>query len=107
MSRKVTFQPEAKAEIADAHAHYEAVQRGLGRRFRAAVRDRIALLKKSPLVHQIIHSPDVRRALVPGFPYAIIYRVAAGGIEVISIFHTSRNPAVWQQRTDDAGNGST
>ena len=107
MSRKVTFLPEARTEIGDSHAQYEAIQRGLGRRFRAAVRDRIALLKKSPLIHQIVHPPDVRRALVPEFPYAIIYRVVAGGIEVISIFHMSRNPAVWQQRADDAGNGST
>ena len=107
MSRKVAFLPEARAEIDDAHAHYEAVQRGLGRRFRAAVRDRIALLKKTPLVHQVILPPDVRRALVPGFPYAIIYRVVASGIEVISIFHTSRRPAVWQQRADDPGDGPT
>jgi plasmid stabilization system protein ParE len=40
----------------------------------------------------------VRRALVTKFPYVVLYREDQGEIIVIAVFHTSRNPSVWQSR---------
>ena len=41
---------------------------------------------------------DVREALVPGFPYCVYYREEPGQVLVLSVFHTSRDPSVWQSR---------
>ena len=41
---------------------------------------------------------DVREALVPGFPYCVYYREEPGRVLVLSIFHTARDPSVWQGR---------
>jgi len=42
---------------------------------------------------------DVREAPVARFPYCVYYRVRPGRVVVISVFHTSRDPAVWQSRS--------
>jgi toxin ParE1/3/4 len=41
---------------------------------------------------------DVREAPVVGYPYCIYYREEPGQLFVLSVFHTSRDPAVWQRR---------
>jgi toxin ParE1/3/4 len=41
---------------------------------------------------------DVREALVPEFPYCVYYREEPAQVLVLSVFHTSRDPAVWQGR---------
>ena len=42
---------------------------------------------------------NVRRALVRGFPYSLFFVVEDGTLQVIALFHASRDPAVWQKRT--------
>jgi plasmid stabilization system protein ParE len=101
MSRPLALTPDARAEFDDAHAWYEAQRKGLGKRFRAAVRDCFRQIRRAPASSQIVRPPDVRRAFVRGFPYVVTYRVAANGIRVISVFHTSRDPGRWQQRADE------
>jgi toxin ParE1/3/4 len=32
-----------------------------------------------------------RELVVPGFPYVIVYRVSADAVEILRVFHTSRN----------------
>ncbi len=41
---------------------------------------------------------DVRKAVVVDYPYCVYYREVAGTIVVLSVFHTSRDPAIWQSR---------
>ena len=36
--------------------------------------------------------PEVRCVVIPRFPYKVFYRISGQTIEVLSIFHTSRNP---------------
>ncbi|MGL4550907.1 MAG: type II toxin-antitoxin system RelE/ParE family toxin [Gemmataceae bacterium] len=70
---------------------------GRGGAFTAAVRrvlDTIALQPdRYPEVFQ-----DVREALVTGYPYAISYRADSTQVTVYAVYHTSRDPAVWQGR---------
>jgi toxin ParE1/3/4 len=41
---------------------------------------------------------DVREALVPGYPYCVYYREEPGQVVVLSVFHTARDPSIWQGR---------
>jgi toxin ParE1/3/4 len=41
---------------------------------------------------------DVREAKVKKYSYCVYYSVEADRIVVISVFHTSRDPSVWQSR---------
>ncbi len=41
---------------------------------------------------------DVRRCLVPVFPYAILYSIEVESILIIAVMHTSREPGYWRHR---------
>ncbi len=92
-----TILPEAQADFDEAVRWYAKEKRGLGRKFAAAVKQVLRRLRKMPKVHGFVMK-DVRRALVPGFPYVVLYRVADDEVLIISIFHTSQDPDKWQRR---------
>jgi hypothetical protein len=35
---------------------------------------------------------------VRGFPYCVYYREESSLVRVLSVFHTSRDPSIWQSR---------
>ena len=51
----------------------------------------------SPRLHAAVYG-DVRKAVVTRFPCVVIYREDAGEVVIIAVFHTSRDPSVWQSR---------
>ena len=93
----VRFINVAQQELDEAYAWYEAQAQGLGLRLvreaQIAVR-RIAVFPES--CQEI--GPDIRRCLVRRFPYALIYRMADGGIVVLAVMHQHRKPRYWQDR---------
>lgn len=55
-------------------------------------------IKQNPSSYPIVHE-DVRKYVVKKFPFVIYYRIVDSAIQVIAIFHTSRNPEIWNKRT--------
>ncbi len=97
MKRPVRLLPEARAEFNAATDWYEQQQTGLGRTFVARVREVLNRIAADPQRHAAVYL-DVRKALVPKFPYIVLYREEPGEILVISVFHTSRDPLTWKYR---------
>jgi plasmid stabilization system protein ParE len=97
MSLPVRLSAEAEAEYDDAGDWYERRHPGKGAVFTQAVQDVLDLVSAHPRMHAVVFK-DVRKAVVTGFPYVVYYREEAGGLVVISVFHTSRDPADWQSR---------
>jgi len=96
MSLPVRLLPEAQAEF-DAAVDWYEQQAGLGADFVARVRDVINRVAANPKLHATVYQ-DVRKAVVTKFPYVVIYREEAGELLVVAVFHTSRDPSVWQSR---------
>ncbi len=91
------FHPEAEAELAEAALFYESRVRGLGGSFSDAVERTIALIRQYPdLGADVGHA--IRRTLVPGFPYAVVYRREPDSVLVLAIAHVRRRPAYWRIR---------
>ena len=90
------FHPEAQAELIESALYYEAARPGLGHQFRDAV--------KSGLDRALAHPESgslragLRRQLVAGFPYDVVYRVVAGELEVLALAHHRRRPGYWRRR---------
>ncbi len=93
----VRLRPEAVTELTEAWRWYETQREGLGDEFRACIDAAIAEVARSPLMWPKIHA-DARRRLVKRFPYAVIYLVEAAHVEVIAVFHASRDPNHWGSR---------
>jgi plasmid stabilization system protein ParE len=94
---QLVFLPEARAEFDAAVDWYEERRAGLGTRFTLAVNAVLELLAKNPKMHAVVLE-DARKAVVRGFPYCVYYREEDENVVVLSVFHTSRDPADWQSR---------
>ncbi len=97
MSLPIRLLPEARDEFDAAVDWYEQQQPGLGTAFLDRVRDEFARIAANPQLHSIVYQ-DVRKAVVQKFPYVVLYKEEAGEVVVIAVFHTARDPAIWQGR---------
>jgi len=97
MTLPVVFRRAARAEFDAAADWYEQRQPGLGAQFTAAVQQVLDRIGVNPRLHTVVLR-DVRKAVVQGFPYNVYYRETPGRVLVVSVFHTSRDPGIWQRR---------
>jgi len=97
MTLRVVFRRAAKIEFEDAAVWYDEQRSGLGEEFvheiEQAVTQAAATLQRYLLVFG-----DVRRTVARRFPFAIYFRVRAGILIVLAVFHGQRNPVIWQRR---------
>lgn len=98
MSRPIILDPEARAEFDEGYDFYEGRRAGLGEAFADAVQVVLDRIRKMPQIHRVVFR-DVRRGIVRGYPYCVYYREEPTQVRVVSVFHTSRDPAIWQSRT--------
>jgi plasmid stabilization system protein ParE len=97
MSLPVIFRRAARAEFDEAADWYDQRRTGLGPTFTAAVQRVLDRIADQPDFYAVVWA-DVREALVAGFPYAVYYREESRSLLVFSVFHTSRDPTIWQDR---------
>jgi len=76
---------------------YESQKQGLGQGFLSSVRAIFNTISKLPKINPIVEQ-DVRKAIVPKYPYVVLYQELTDCILIVSVFHTSRNPQIWQDR---------
>ena len=88
---------EAEEDLSDAAAFYAAQRTGLARRFLAAVERVIAHAADRPFLGTPLGG-GIRRYLVPGFPYAVIYEADREPVRVLAIAHLRRQPDFWRDR---------
>lgn len=97
---RIGFRPEAAAEALEAADWYEARSPGLGLEFARAVDVAVSAALRAPEAYAVIEG-ECRRVLLRRFPYSLIFRVAAGELLVVAVFHHRRKPSAWLAR---AGN---
>jgi plasmid stabilization system protein ParE len=93
----VTLRAAARPEFDEAFDWYEARQAGLGVWFAAQVHAVLDTIAERPELYPRVLG-DIRRAVVRRTPYVIFYRVRPHRISVLAVFHSSRDPRVWQSR---------
>ena len=88
---------EAEDDLMSAASFYEAQRPGLAHRFIAAVERVVSFAAEQPLTGAPLGGA-IRRHLVPGFPYAVIYEVDRDPVRVLAIAHLRRHPDFWLGR---------
>ena len=96
--KAVAFHPKAEAEFIAAAQHYERQAPRLGFDFVSAVERAYQQLATFPESSQSFGS-RLRRVLVPGFPYGLIYRAESDRVFIVAIAHLRRRPGYWRART--------
>lgn len=94
MAFRLKFSSRALREIGEAQEWYELQSPGLGEEFIAAVELQLKRLEQAPLLYAEV-IPNVRRALLPRFPYGLFYAVRGNLIHIVAVLHDARNPRRW------------
>jgi toxin ParE1/3/4 len=97
MTVSVIFRPAAESELQEGHHWYEEREAGLGLEFMRCVDACVQLIRRHPEIFPVTYK-NVRQAVVRRFPYSIFYLASNEKITVISVFHASRDPKIWQRR---------
>jgi toxin ParE1/3/4 len=92
------FHPEAAAEHLEAIAYYEGHRPGLGAAFVAEFERAVTEITQTPSRYPMERKPDIRRAQLRRFPFAVLYREAGGNVQILAVAHHRRRPAYWLGR---------
>ena len=94
---RVIYHPAAESELIESARFYEQRVPGLGREFVGAVDQAIAAIAEDPKRWRIVRA-DVRRHVMPRFPFAIYYRLLEDHLRILTIKHHKRHPNYGQDR---------
>ena len=80
---------------------YEKQRTGLGLEFSMRFEEALQFLTEHPTMYAKIYN-EVRSVLMTQFPYSIFYIINEPNkdVQIFAIIHTSRNPEIWQLRTE-------
>ena len=96
---RVNFHPEAHAEMIAQAQYYDAKSEGLGSDFLAAVEETSQRIDQFPLAGPIDRG-SIRKRLVSGFPFTILYEVQPDRVFVAAVMHQHRRPGYWRKRVE-------
>jgi toxin ParE1/3/4 len=98
VSTPVVFRAIAQGEADEAARWYEKQRPGLGVEFLAELGRVVEVIGGQPDRYPEVLN-DTREAPLARFPYCVYYRVRLGRVAVTAVFHTARNPELWQSRS--------
>ena len=103
--KPVRLASEAVGELADSAAWYESRQAGLAVKFIDEFERTLVLISSRPASFpRLLDMPpdlDIRRALLPRFPYALVFIELGGEVRVLAVAHVKRQPGYWLNRVQD------
>jgi plasmid stabilization system protein ParE len=102
MSEQIRLKLSAVEDLAEAYAWYETRRVGLGEELLTTIKASLESAARHPRSHAVAVQ-NVRRMLVPKFPYSIFYEEGDRGILVRAIFHNARKPSRWRRRLRENG----
>lgn len=91
----------AQYELREAVRYYDSIDIELGDRFSNEFYDTVERICLNPDAWEI-QSQNSRRAILKGFPYAILYSKKDDRILIHCVMHMHRNPDSWKKRIDDS-----
>lgn len=100
----VRLSPEAIDELVEAAVWYRARRPGLESEFLAEFDRVLPLIGSSPASFpRLLDVPEdlvIRRALLPRFPYAVIFMDLGTEVRVLAVAHAKQRPGYWLSRVD-------
>lgn len=97
MTYKIKISVEAELDLDETYRWYESQVNQLGSEFIRVVDNNLTLIQKNPLAYPIIYN-NIRRKLLPRFPYGLLYVIQDNIIFVLTCFHVKRDPQQWKRR---------
>ena len=100
--KRFRYDPAAEEELVAAAQRYAAANATVGERFVARIITIVTEISREPHVWPLApHVPEnlgVRRRVVPGFPYLVLYKDYPTEVVILAIAHGKRKPGYWRRR---------
>jgi len=93
----IVLRAEAEVEFDDSFDWFNARRTGRGLEFAAAIENVLNKIAANPLIGPVVFA-DIRKCVVRRFTFNVYYRPHFNWIEVVAVFHTSRDPKIWKGR---------
>ena len=99
MHFQLKIDTDALNDIQETFEWYELQLKGLGLRYKTQTKKQINSLKKDPYLFSIKYN-EIRCRKIEKFPFLIHYLINENinVVTVFAVFHTSRNPEIWNTR---------
>lgn len=95
--REYRFTPRAERDLVAARRWYNRQSIDLGTRFAAAIANAIDFVRNMPAALAVVRG-EVRAVPCRDFPYRIYYRIAGDTIVILAVYHTARDPELWDDQ---------
>ena len=97
MIPSVSIHEVADIELKEAARYYESKVDGLGFAFLDEVERVVNLIRKNPESAPRIFKV-VRRKILRGFPYSVMYSIVDDSIRILAVANQKRRPFYWRDR---------
>lgn len=94
---KVIFHPEAYEEMLESARFFEEKSIGLGSDLLTAIQQAASRIEKFP-ASGAVEQGNIRKCLVRGFPFTLLYEANADHIFIAAVMHQHRRPGYWTRR---------
>jgi plasmid stabilization system protein ParE len=95
MSYRIVLRPKAERAIDRAAAWYHKDNPRAAKAFLLAVDACIRRIADDPAHFPIVRN-ELRRAIVTGFPYSLLFRMTDSEVVITTCVHFSRHPRHWR-----------
>lgn len=103
MATTYGFHPDALLEYAEATDYYlRGAAPRVAEAFVASVEAAVTGLVDAPTRWRVVEEPEIRRYVVPRFPFVIYYRwePQTERVAIYAVMHCSREPGYWHDRIE-------
>jgi toxin ParE1/3/4 len=94
---KIELSDEAEIDFDKSYEYYTLKSEKTANAFYKQIDSGLRKIGQSPTSHQKVYH-EIRKFVLKKFPFIIYYQIEEPIIKVIAIFHTSRNPELWEER---------
>jgi hypothetical protein len=94
---KRRFHPGFPSDLRDAVLHFDGISPALGKKFRATVREKLALITDHPELYACL-SGQIRASRLPRFPYVLLYTIDGDCVYFVSLIIGSSDRTTWFDR---------
>lgn len=96
-SFSIEISDEAEIDLDKSYEYYYVDSPKVADTFFRGINLGLEKIQQNPNVFRYAHK-DVKKYVIKKFPFVIYYQIVDSIIQVIAIFHTSRNPEIWNDR---------
>jgi plasmid stabilization system protein ParE len=93
----IDISDEAEIDFDKSYEYYYEASQKVADAFYRQVKLSLEDIKHTPNFFPLAHK-NLRKCVVKKFPFVIYYQIVESEIRVIAIFHTSRNPEIWNDQ---------